>query len=533
MQMKEPKRKHIFIFFFIVILLLLIVINSISQKKNSESPQENSAAEGNTATIAENLTEERITLEESEPDISQITAQDFVSDITVGWNLGNSLDSCVNDGQNDGTHDPAYYETAWGNPVTTPELINLVAASGFNTIRIPVTWYYNTYEQDGHLYIREEWLKRVAEIVDYAYANNMYVIINSHHDAPIIWADMNDIEQVAHNTIDLWAQIADYFKDYDYKLIFEGFNEINTKDNSWIYSDSASQATNILNQVFVDTIRASGGNNANRLLICNTYLSDTTEEVLNSFVLPTDSVNDKLIIEVHSYDSSYNQEINDLFSQLNTFSERQKAPVIIGEFGSTNSFVPSEFRTNHAGNYIARANDFGIKCIWWDDGSSYKLIDRTTNTLINEDILLALMHPERFKTKILNTFFFQSMDDYTYGMINAENGNVESYSQGALTLNPNGTGISVMQDLGYRITLTNKNDADGMRLFGISFYNSEHEFLSYINIDAQTVYDVTAPPNASYMKIWFYNPWGYRSINDYQTYIRKQYLFLKISAYRK
>ena len=499
-----------------ILILLLIAVSIISEKSKLAS-----------------LETQQAVAAESEDIILTLTAQDFVSDITVGWNLGNSFDSCVSNGRNDGTRTPEYYETAWGNPVTTPELIDLVSSLGFNTIRIPVTWFYNTYDKDGHLYIREEWLARVAEVVDYAYANNMYVIINSHHDTDMFWADMTDIEQVAQNATDIWSQIAEYFKDYDSNLIFEGFNELNTKDNSWIYTDKASQATNILNQVFVDTVRESGGNNASRILICNTYLSDTIPEVLNSFVLPTDTIDDRLIIEVHSYDSSYNQQINELFIDLSEFSKEQNAPVIIGEFGSTDSFVPAEFRSKHAGNYVACANQYGIKCFWWDDGLTYKLIDREKNKVVVSDVLESLMNPVAYQTDILTTFYFQDINDYTYGTIHSENGTITDSSQGTLTLTPNRTGIRVMQGLGYRITLSTTDDADGLRIGGIAFYDSSQAFISYVSVNQETVYDVTAPANAAYMKVSFYNPWGYRSLAEYTKYLNKYDLSLIISEYEK
>ena len=177
-----------------ILILLLIAVSIISEKSKLAS-----------------LETQQAVAAESEDIILTLTAQDFVSDITVGWNLGNSFDSCVSNGRNDGTRTPEYYETAWGNPVTTPELIDLVSSLGFNTIRIPVTWFYNTYDKDGHLYIREEWLARVAEVVDYAYANNMYVIINSHHDTDMFWADMTDIEQVPKDII---RRLIHYFSTY-------------------------------------------------------------------------------------------------------------------------------------------------------------------------------------------------------------------------------------------------------------------------------------------------------------------------------
>lgn len=510
----KKKFKYIYII-FIIILLLLIAFFLLLFYRNDSDPQ-------------------HISNPQHMSNTKNMSAQEIVADINVGWNLGNSLDSCTDASyRNDGSYPASFYETAWGNPVVTKEFIDTVAASGFRAIRIPVTWFYNTYEQDGHLYIREEWLKRVAEVIQYALDNDMYVILNSHHDAPIIWADMNDIDEVSGNAEDLWKQIATYFKDYDHKLLFESYNEINTKDNSWAYSDSASQASNILNQLFVDTVRATGGNNENRVLICNTYLTDTEKEVLDSFVLPTDSVSDRLIIQVHSYCPYYNQDISDLFMQLSLFSEEQNAPVIIGEFGTTTSFVPADYRAQHAGNYVSRAAQYGLKCFWWDNGLEYQLFDRTSCTVTQGDILNALMNPCEFTTNDTATYRFDNINDYTYAILRSEDGSLTHYSNGALTLNPNGIGLSVIPAYGYRLTLHMKNSGTGIRIIGIAFYDNEQNLISHTPVDNQTDYDITAPENASYMRVSLYNPWGYRSIQEYQQYLNQENLSLDITEYQK
>lgn len=515
--MNEQKTKHtskkliIFLILFILLLIILFMNNISASKPSSESHDENT------------------TITESE---SSISAQEFVSDITVGWNLGNTLDSCTDrSNRNNGTYPSSFYETAWGNPVATKELIDAVSAAGFNTIRIPVTWYYNTYDVDNHLLIGEDWLNRVAEVVQYALDNNMYVILNSHHDAPIIWADVRDIEEVSSNAEDLWSQIAEYFKDYDYHLIFEGYNEINTKDDSWRYSKGAVNATNALNQLFVDTVRTSGGNNTERILICGTYLNETSEKILKNFVLPEDSVDNRLVIEVHNYDTIYNQEITDLFQRLDEFSQTQCAPVIIGEFGTNNSFSPIEYRDIHAGNYVARAAQYGLKCFWWDDGTTYNIFDRNNYAVTEKGILNALMNPVAFETKDHATYSFNTKEDYSYSIIQSSDGSLVESSQGAMTLNINNSGLVVTPRCGYRISLLAKHNADGLRLVSIAFYNAENNLISYTSVNEQTSYDITAPNNAAYMRISIYNPWGYRSEEEYTKYFEHNSLSIEITEY--
>ena len=263
---------------------------------------------------------------------SKLTATQILEDINVGWNLGNSLDSCVANGRSVQTDNTAYFETAWGNPIVTKELIDLVHTAGFKAIRIPVTWYYNTYaNESSDCNIRNAWMERVAQVVDYALANDMYVILDSHHDNPIIWAQLEDVGIVAKNTTDLWLQIAVRFRDYDSRLMFEGFNEINNKQNNWKYSNESAVACNYLNQVFVNTVRSTGGNNATRVLICGTYICENSKTVLDSFILPVDSVDDRLIVDVHSYNVEYDQSVEELFVRLEEFSKR----ISVLEFIST------------------------------------------------------------------------------------------------------------------------------------------------------------------------------------------------------
>ena len=522
--MKAIHSKHTHFTKKIITLFLLftILLLGFSAKNIFTSSQTTEAVEIADSTVIQQI------------DTSTISAQEFVSNITVGWNLGNSLDSCTaSSNRNDGSSPTSFYETAWGNPVVTKELIDTIAASGFNTIRIPVTWYYNTYEQDGHIYIYEEWLARVAEVVQYALDNDMYVILNSHHDAPLIWADLADIEEVSNHAEDLWSQISEYFKDYNDHLLFEGYNELNTKDNSWSFSENASKATNILNQLFVDTVRSTGGNNATRILICGTYLNSTSDEVLNRFVLPTDTIQNRLIIEVHAYDTAYNQDISNLFLRLDEFSKLQNAPVIIGEFGSNNSFVPLEYRAKHASNYVARAGEYNIKCLWWDDGSDYQIIDRSNYTITRPDILEALMNPACFETQNLASYHFKSISDFSFSALDANDGSLIASSQGSITLNLNDKGLPVTPGLGYRLTLNTTASSDGIRMTGIAFYNSNLELLLYTPVDAKLEYDITAPEDAAYMRVSFHNPWGYRSLYEYTYYFINGDLSVDIAEYPK
>ena len=141
-----------------------------------------------------------------------LSAQEWTRDVVMGWNLGNSLEC-------------PYTETEWGNPKTTKAMIHAVAEAGFNAIRIPVRWI-NHVNNTTDMIVNADWLARVKEVVDWCLEENMYVIINSHHEE---WYDRNPYysKQEENNRMlaALWTCIATYFRDYDQRLIFAGTNE--------------------------------------------------------------------------------------------------------------------------------------------------------------------------------------------------------------------------------------------------------------------------------------------------------------------
>ena len=218
-----------------------------------------------------------------------MTAVEQVEDMGLGWNLGNALD-CTNTWTSNLS--PTDIETAWGNVVTTESMIKEVKKAGFNTVRIPVTWWdmtgasgtANMASFDGT--VGDAYLARVKEVVDYCVDNGMYAVINTHHDED--WE--KDTSKIG--TFEkLWGQIATYFKDYDEHLVFEGMNEVN-------FSTSDAMT---YNQAFVDTVRATGGNNTDRLLICPADNNNTSKALSGNFSMPTDPSN-RLAVSVHYYE---------------------------------------------------------------------------------------------------------------------------------------------------------------------------------------------------------------------------------------
>jgi len=337
------------------------------------------------------------------------TAAELVANIKVGWNLGNTLDCSGLDwlGNNPSV---SSMETAWGNPVTTKAMITALKNAGFNAIRIPVSW---NKAVDANYNIRADWMARVTEIVNYAIDNDMYVLLNTHHDEGIF--KFTNAEKAASLNAfgKIWAQIADNFKNYNEKLIFEALNEPRTIGSAAEWNGGTAEERSVLNehyQLFVNTVRASGGNNDKRILVINPYGASGIQNAINGFVIPTDTKPNKIIVSFHNY-APYNFALNDQ-STVNTWSQSNTAdtspitdpinlfyntfvskniPVLIGEFGALDKNNEST-RATWVKYYTSYAISKGMKCYWWDDGGEFKLLNRSNNTFFFPQIVDGLMN---------------------------------------------------------------------------------------------------------------------------------------------
>ena len=361
----------------------------------------------------------------------------ILEDMGLGWNLGNSLDATRGSGL--GT------ETSWSNPKTTQALIDKVKSLGFNTVRVPVSW--GKHVSGSNYTIDSAWLARVKEVVDYCYKNDMYVILNIHHDTKSsasasgagYYPRSSAYSSSEKFVTSVWSQVAEYFKDYDYHLIFETLNEprlIGTGYEWWFNKWSipsevkdAIDCINKLNQKAVDTIRATGSNNRGRLIMCPGYDASIDGATVSGFKLPTDISGNKnrIAVSVHAYSpynfamnidtskgatstysSSIKEELQSLFSTLKSNFRDKGIPVVIGEFGSTDKNNTAE-RVKWATDYTALAKKNNIPCVLWDNnafarynGSSIVLnseyhgyINRKDNTVTSpaKDVIEALMKP--------------------------------------------------------------------------------------------------------------------------------------------
>ncbi|MBQ8780053.1 MAG: cellulase family glycosylhydrolase [Oscillospiraceae bacterium] len=223
-----------------------------------------------------------------------------------GWNLGNTMESVAS--WLGASALPEDYEKAWGQPITTEEIIRAVKNSGFDSVRIPVAWS-NMMSSDGKYTISEKYFERVDEIVGYVLENDMYCIINIHWDGGW-WKDFGSSdEKVQAEAMKkykaMWTQIANHYADYSDKLIFESANEelgSGTKGNSSMAE--SYERVNMINQTFVDLVRSTGGKNKNRPLLIAGYDTDIAKTADSRFKMPTDSAKGKLLVSVHYYSPS-------------------------------------------------------------------------------------------------------------------------------------------------------------------------------------------------------------------------------------
>lgn len=347
------------------------------------------------------------------------SAWDMVGNFKLGYNLGNTLDSNPYGSWFNGTT-PKDWETQWGQPETTQEIIDSIAAKGFNVIRVPVTWYPHMKDFDsGDYTIDEAWMNRVVEVVGYVLNAGCYCILNVQHDAGAnnglgdphsawLHAD-DDYDEVAPVFKNLWSQIATRFKDYDQKVIFEPFNEILNKNSSWTAPAAGNVAyTTIakLQQDFVDVVRATGGNNEYRNLLISSY-SDTgnDETAVAEMTVPDDVHPNHLCATFHSYDPYWfcndTSNTDEQAYYINIFDADQKAvidaifervnkrcvnelgvPYFFGEFGAIGTHPDMNERLKYAEYLAQKFNAYNTTGLWW-----MGLIDRKTLKWYEDEIV--------------------------------------------------------------------------------------------------------------------------------------------------
>ncbi len=348
----------------------------------------------------------------------------FVKNMKLGWNLGNTFDaSNVN---NISAENELDYEQAWCGKTTTIEMLAAVRGAGFQTIRIPVSWHNHV---DENFKISEKWMTRVKEVVDWAKDMGFYVILNTHHDneEDYYYPDSEHLESSKKYLTSVWTQIAETFKDYDDHLLIESLNEprlVGTNYEWWIdpkneQCKDAVSCINTLNQLFVDTVRGTGGGNETRWLMVPGYAASPDGAVNEGFAMPNDPAG-HMILSVHAYrpynfalnktgtgdwsldNPSDTGDITNFMDQLYGKFILKGVPVLIGEFGAMNKDNLEE-RVAFSAYYTAAARARGMSCVWWDNnafagsGENFGLLFRGTAKFNYPEIVQALVKGSEYQ----------------------------------------------------------------------------------------------------------------------------------------
>ncbi|ORX83950.1 endoglucanase precursor [Anaeromyces robustus] len=356
--------------------------------------------------------------------IRDISSKELIKEMNFGWSLGNTLDAECTSWLNY-EKDQTASETCWGNVKTHEGIFKTLIENKFNVFRIPTTWTGHFGDAPDYK-IDEKWMKRVHEIVDYAYKNGAFVILNIHHEK---WNHaFSETLDTAKATLEkIWGQIAEEFKDYDEHLIFEGLNEPRKNDTpvEWNGGDQEGwDAVNEMNALFIKVIRKSGGNNPKRHLMIPPYAASCTENSFNNFIFPEDD--DKVIAAVHAY-SPYNFALNNGDGAVDTFDSAGKneldwninlmkkrfvdqgIPMILGEYGAMNRDNEEE-RAKWAEYYMEKVTALGIPQVWWDngifegEGERFGIIDRTSLKIMYPDIVASLQKGRGLEVNVVNAY---------------------------------------------------------------------------------------------------------------------------------
>lgn len=328
-----------------------------------------------------------------DPTLPDNTAVRRARELALGWNMGNQLDA-INNGVSS--------ETCWGNPKCTQATFDAVKAAGFTSVRIPVTWQGHIGEAPDYQ-IEQAWMDRVYEVVGYAEKAGLKVILNTHHDedhGDAHWQSLSGAvnsedtnTQIKEEIAAVWTQIANKFKNKGDFLMLESFNEL-IYGSEWSLGSNPEKKTGIINQwnqVFVDAVRATGGNNASRWLGVPGYAA--SPQYLHYVTVPSDPAG-KIMVAFHCYDP-YNytigdaqlptwghtgnnfprgeEEIKDLFNSIYNAYVAKDIPVYMGEFGCSfrdKSDAKAWAYFLYYLEYVVKAaKTFGIPAFLWDNGA--------------------------------------------------------------------------------------------------------------------------------------------------------------------
>ncbi|MCR4707327.1 MAG: glycoside hydrolase family 5 protein [Clostridiales bacterium] len=329
----------------------------------------------------------------------------FVRRMKNGWNLGNALE-CYSD---EGFHEEELaLEAYWTGDYVTASSIEEIQHAGYSSVRIPVSWHDHMNASGT---VSKEWMDRVQTVVDWVIDRDMIAILNVHHDIGDQWispTQANRVRSVSWLT-GVWRQIAERFAGYDERLVFEGMNEprLMGTEFEWRFVPwepacmEAAECINRLNQAFVETVRRAGGLNATRYLLIQSYAGSPLTASYDSFVMPQDSVGNRLLLAVHPYipvgfamrtdgtdhfDPSEESDTAEIRSALDALYDRYclfGIPVVLDEYGCIDKYNLSS-RVAYVAYMTAMATQRSMPCFLWDNSKfeggeeTYGVLDRVT-----------------------------------------------------------------------------------------------------------------------------------------------------------
>lgn len=333
-----------------------------------------------------------------------MSSQQIVTNMHIGWNLGHSLECCLSNIAGDQIPDVTpktqqiIDETFWGNPTVSEKLFWQLTDNGINAVRLPITWREHIDESGN---IDERWLNRVQQVVDYAYNCGMYVIITMYHDgardndAWICNAE-KDFNGTLSRYTNVWSQIAERFRTYNERLLFESMNEVDFYGSG---KERSYEILNSFNQSFLDTVRSNGGNNTYRHLLIAGYGADITSTCNPRFKMPEDPA-EHSILSVHYYTprtfcvssiqnywgtKSEQEWMERQIESLRTNFVDKGIPVILTEYSAKGNDAAS--RVFFCEKLTKLCRDNYISTFLWDDGSEF---DRTSFTWRTPALIKAL-----------------------------------------------------------------------------------------------------------------------------------------------
>lgn len=344
----------------------------------------------------------------------------MASRITLGWNIGNTMEAIGS-------------ETAWGNPEINNQLIQLVKASGFDAIRLPASW--DQYADQETAEIDPQWLNRVKDVIEVCLTNDMPVLLNIHWDGGWLENNITADKKEENNAKQraFWQQIATHLRDFDERLMFAGTNEPNVENTDQM------DVLMSYHQTFVDAVRATGGKNAYRILVVQGPSTDIEKTNLLMSQWPEDTVQDRMMAEVHFYtpyqftlmgeDASWGNQffywgeenhsttdtthnptwgeeafIEELFTSMKNQFVENGIPVVLGEYSAmrrtdqlsgTDLDLHLQSRAYWHRFVTARAIANGLLPFYWDagglDNHSSGIFDRNNNRIFDTQTLNALL----------------------------------------------------------------------------------------------------------------------------------------------